>query len=171
MSVRIRCVDKDCKGQEWTLELGADKVVVRDASGRTVGEFPPADAASRFQMPSFSDNIKYFGITLGDQIRRFDITKDGLREIKAFNNRLVASAGPEAVRSVRSKAIRDSLIGAACAIGGVVLTIGSYLSAANNPEGGRYTVTYGLVIFGLVMLGKGAYGFSQYGQIKRLSDA
>jgi hypothetical protein len=170
MTVSLRCVDKDHKGEEWALDLGSDKVIVRDAMGGLVAEFPVAEAAGRFQMPSFSENIKYFGIAFADQIRRFDVPKDGLKEIRAFNNRLTAAAGPEAVQAVKNRAVRDTLIGVACAIGGVVLTVGSYMAAANDPKGGRYTVTYGLVIFGLAMLAKGIYGFMQYGQIKRVHE-
>ncbi len=94
-------------------------------------------------------------------------------ELKSFtiaaNDQLTAAAGPEAVRAVRNRAIRDALIGAACAIGGVALTVGGYMEAAQKPGGGEFKVAYGLVLFGLVMLGKGVYSYLQYQQIQRLS--
>jgi hypothetical protein len=171
MPIQLRCVDKDHQGEQWTLDLDGDKVLVRDAASKVVAELSPEDAAARFQMPSFSENVKYFGIAIGDRIQRFDVSKDGLREIRDFNNRLTVRGGPEAVQAVRNKAIRDTAIGVLCAVGGTVLTVGSYLSAANKPEGGNYTIAYGLVLFGLVVLGKGIYGFVQYGRIKALSES
>jgi len=169
MAIQLRCVDKDLKDEKWTLELNDDQVVVRDASGKPAAQFPAAETASRFQMPSFSENVKYFGVVIGDQYRRFDVSKEGLKEIRGYKNQLTAAAGPEAVRAVRNKAIRDALIGVGCAIGGVVLTMEGYRAAAQKPEGGEFKIAYGLVLFGLVMLGKGVYGYLQYSQIQRLS--
>lgn len=136
-----------------------------------MGEFTPEEAVGHFQMPSFSENVKYFSIALGDAIHRFDVPKDGLREIKALINRSILSAGPEAIQSLRNRAIRDTIVGTASAVGGIVLSVGSYQAAANNPEGGKYTVTYGLVIFGIAMLCKGIYGLIQYGQVRRLAES
>ena len=167
MAIQLRCVDRERKGELWSLDLGGETVVVRNTAGTPVGQFTPEEAIGHFQMPSFSENIKYFGVSLGGTVHRFDVPKAVLQEIKALINRSIASAGPEAVRSVRNRAIRDILIGAACTVGGVVLTIGSYMSAANKPGGGKYTIAYGLVLFGLVMLGKGIYSFMQYGQVQR----
>jgi hypothetical protein len=169
MPIQLRCVDRERKGQVWSLDLGPQQVIVRDSIGTAVGSFTPEEAISNFQMPSFSENIKYFGILLGGTVHRFDVPKEGLREIKALVNRSIAAAGPEAVQSVKRRAIRDTLIGAVCAAGGIALTIGSYMSAANKPEGGSYTITWGLVLFGLVMIGKGVYGFWQYNQVQRLA--
>jgi hypothetical protein len=169
MPVQLRCVDKGHQGELWTLNLG-DNVVVRNPAGEVAGEFEAAEAGDCFQLPSFSESIKYFGVLLGDKVWCFDVSKGDLKEIKTFLNRTVAAAGPEAVLAVRNRAIRDVLIGAACVVGGGVLTVGSFLAAANQPEGGQYTVTYGLILFGLIMLGKGAYGFVRYGKVKQLAQ-
>src|SRR5262245_45934226 len=105
MAVQLRCVDRGRTGWVCWVDSDGEKVVVRDAAGKPVGEFTPEEAAGHFQMPSFSENIKYLGIALGGAIHRFDVPKDGLRQIKALMNRSIASAGPEAVRSVKSRAI------------------------------------------------------------------
>jgi hypothetical protein len=169
MSIRLRCLHKDHKDETWKLDLDGDPVTLKDESGTVVWEMPANVAITQFQMPSFSESIKYFGILFGKEIRQFDVSKEGLKEIKTFLNKSVLAAGPEAVAAVRTKAIRDLLLGAACAIGGVVLTVGSYTAAAQKPEGGKYTVTYGLVIFGLIMLGRGVYGFVRHNQLKSLA--
>lgn len=171
MAVELRCVDRDRKGEIWSLDIGTEKVVVRDASGTAAAEFTPEEAVGRFQMPSFSENVKYFGIALGDPIRRFDVSKDGLREIKGLINRMIQTSGPEAVAALRNRALRNILLGVACAVGGVALSVASYREAANKPEGGKYTVTYGLVLFGIAMFCKGVYGFIQYNQIRSMAEA
>jgi hypothetical protein len=79
--------------------------------------------------------------------------------------------GPEAVSAVRTKALRDCLIGLGAAILGVVMTVGSYMYAASKDEGGSYVITWGLVLFGLVMLGKGAYGFMRHAGLQKKSQA
>jgi hypothetical protein len=171
MAISLKCLHKDHKGETWTLDLESDPVVVKDESGKVVWQMPANVAITQFQMPSFSESIKYFGILFGNEIRQFDVSKDGMKDIKAFLNRSLLAAGPEAVAAVRTRAIRDVLLGAACTIGGVVLTVGSYTAAAQKPEGGKYTVTYGLVIFGLILLGRGAYGFVRHGQLKGMAES
>src|SRR5262249_1399997 len=131
MTVQLRCVDKNHKGEQWQLDLDGDKAVIRKPSGEIAGEFSPEAAIERFQMPSFSESIKYFGVQLGDQLWRFDVAKSDLKKIRMFINRTIAAAGPQAVRAVRNKAIRDTLIGAGCIILGVFASLGSFLAAGN----------------------------------------
>ncbi|WP_406693609.1 hypothetical protein V5E97_21495 [Singulisphaera sp. Ch08] len=171
MAVQLSCVDRDHKGELWSLDLDRERVVVRDASGAPVAEFTPEEAVGRFQMPSFSENVKHFGIQLESSIFHFAVPKDGLREIKALINRTIVASGPEAILSIRNRAIRDTLVGLVCAVGGVVLTVGSYVSAANKPQGGEYTITYGLVLFGFAIFCKGVYGLIQYGQVRSLAES
>jgi hypothetical protein len=166
----MRCVDKKRKGEVWTLDLDDGKAVVRRPAGDPVGEFSPEEAVERFQMPSFSESIKYFGVLLGEEMHRFDVAKSDLNQIRLFINRTIAAAGPEAVQAVRNKAIRDTLIGAGCIVVGVVLSLGSFLAAANKPEGGTYYIAYGLPFFGLIMVGKGVYGFIQHRHLQQLAE-
>jgi hypothetical protein len=119
-------------------------------------------------MPSFSESIKYFGIVIDGKVQRFDVPRAGLKEIRAFTYRVTLASGPEAVRAVQRRAIRDTLIGAVCVVAGIALTIGAYLAAANKLRDGRYSVFYGLVLFGLVMLGRGIYRFRQYRELQRI---
>ena len=120
-------------------------------------------------MPSFSENIKYFAILLDGTFHRFEVSKQDLRAIQALINRTIVSQGPEAIRSVKNRAIRDTLLGVLSVVVGVALTLGSYMAAAKKPEGGTYIINYGLILFGLVALGKGIYGFMNYRALRRLS--
>jgi len=97
----------------------------------------------------------------------FDVAKRDLAEIKTYLNESVVAAGPEAVRAVRNRALRDLLIGIVAVLLGIGLTVASFL-AAENEEDGRFYVTYGAILFGLVMAGKGIWGFAQYGKLQRL---
>jgi hypothetical protein len=166
----MRCVDNKRKGELWTLDLDDRKAVVRGPAGDLVGEFLPEDGVEHFQMPSFSESIKYFGVLLRGELHRFDVAKSDLKQIQLFINRTIAAAGPEAIQAVRNKALRDTLIGAACIVVGVVLSVGSFLAVADKPEEGTYYVVYGLPFFGLIMVGKGIYGFIQHGHLKELAE-
>jgi hypothetical protein len=78
MTLELRCVDKNHKGERWQLNLDDGKAVFRDPDGRIAGEFSPEEAIERFQMPSLSESIKYFGVRLGEQVWRFDVSKSDL---------------------------------------------------------------------------------------------
>lgn len=67
------------------------------------------------------------------------------------------------LRQVRSQgsgssAMKNMLIGAAIAIVGIVITVGTYASAASTPGGGRYVVFYGLIIVGAIQFLRGLFG-------------
>lgn len=100
----------------------------------------------------------------------FDMGRTGLKQIKTYMDQAVVAAGPQAVRAVRNRALRDTLIGLGGAALGTVLSIGSYLHAAQAPGGGEYFVNYGVILFGLIMIGKGVKGFLRYGQLQKLSQ-
>jgi predicted RNA-binding Zn-ribbon protein involved in translation (DUF1610 family) len=51
---------------------------------------------------------------------------------------------------------RELVVGLACFGIGTALTVGGYLRAAGNPNGGRYLIYYGLIIGGLVGIVRGA---------------
>ncbi len=156
--------------EKWSLDLSGDVVTLRDPAGSVHLECAPDEAVQRFQMPSFSESIKHFGVYVGDHLLEFQPLDQGLAEIKSFLNRRILIAGPEAVFAVKNAAIRDTLIGAAVALGSIVLTVGSFIAAAKNPEGGSFHLLMGLSLFGLVMFGKGIYGFVQYRRILRLAE-
>lgn len=170
MTVQLRCMDKDRKGESWTLDLDGDPVTVTAPDGQVMMSLPPDVVVKFFQLPSFSESIKYFSIQFGTQLRSFDVSKEDLKQIKALINRSLAAAGPEAIAAVKKKAIRDVLIGVGGIIAGIGLTVAGFVVAAQKPEGDKVTITFGLVIFGLVMVGKGIYGFQQYRQLTKMQS-
>jgi hypothetical protein len=170
VAVEMRCCHVKHKGEIWHLDLGGEGATIRDAAGNVRAEFTPEQAAAAFTLPSFSESIKQFRAPINGEEWYFDVGKEGLKEIRAFMDAGVVAAGPEALKSLRSKAIRDLLVGAAMAVGGAVLSVMSFQQAANNPQGGTYYVTYGLVIAGLVALGRGGYQLSRHNRLKQIAE-
>jgi hypothetical protein len=163
----MRCCHLKHKGEAWTLELGDKGAEVRDASGAVRAQFTREEAAGEFLRPSFSESVKQFRVPVDGELWYFDVAKDGLKQIKAYIDQTVVAAGPEAVVAVRNAAVRDTLIGLACVVGGTALTLGSFFAA---DDGGGFVVTYGLILAGLVMAGKGVYGFLRYGKLKKMTQ-
>ena len=169
-TIGLRCVDKDHKDQMWSLELDDDRAVFTDSAGVVAALVYPEEAASVFQMPSFSDSIKYFGLMTETRLWQFDVDKAGPKQIREFINRTIAAAGPEAVAAVRKKAVRDLAIGGAGVLGGVAASVLTYAKAASNPQGVSYFVFHGVVIFGLIMLGKAVVGFRQHARLRSMTQ-
>ncbi len=170
MLIQMRCCHLQHKGETWTMELGEEHAEIRDATGTVRCEFSRQEAAEQFLLPSFSQSIKQFRAPVSGQLWYFDVPRDDLKRIKAYVDQSVVSAGPQAVRSVRNRALRDLLIGVGGLAVGIALTVASFLHAAQNPNAGEYVVTYGLMLFGLVMIGKGVYGHVRYSQLRKLSQ-
>ncbi len=170
MPIAMNCCHVKHKGETWTLDLVDDKAEVRDAGGQVRASFTLQEAAGQFQLPSFSDSVKQFRVPVDSELWYFDVAKPDLKEIKAYIDRAVVAAGPEAIEAVRTAALRDFLIGAGCAVLGVGITVAGYMQAAHQEEGGKFKITYGLVIFGLVMLGKDAYRFMRYGNLRKMAQ-
>lgn len=59
-------------------------------------------------------------------------------------------------RARRAPARKDVMVGAFFLILGLLIT-GVTWSRANDGDGGRYVVTYGLIIFGLFQMGRGLF--------------
>lgn len=170
MPIPLKCLDKPFKGQRWELTLGRKAVRLYNESDEIVAEFAPAAALEHFVMPSFSESIKYFGIRAGDKMMQFDVAKPDLGRLQDYLDRQLVAAGPEAISAVLKAAWRDTLIGAAMTIGGIIATVLSYTSAAEKPEGGKFYIMWGLVLFGLVAVGKGIYQFTQYSRLRSLAQ-
>lgn len=67
--------------------------------------------------------------------------------------RIVQSATSVPATNNKSEAGRDMLIGGLWIVGGLVITIGSYMAVSDG--GGRYLITYGPIIYGVIRFFKG----------------
>lgn len=157
---------KRYRDQEWALELGDEEVRVLNQKDAVVVEFPRAEAVGRFQLPSFWDSVKYFGITVSDgEIERFDVSPKGMEMIKEYLENVTIDAGPDAIRSYLRSGLVMVVIGLALATVGIVGSIMSYNEAAANPEGGSYRISWGMVLFGIASLCKGGYNLYYYANL------
>ncbi len=71
---------------------------------------------------------------------------------------------PQMIMAVRQKAIRRVWLGVVLLVVGAGITLSTYNSAAHNPNGGTYTVMWGLMLVGALMIfraGRVLYGISR----------
>lgn len=74
---------------------------------------------------------------------------------------LVASGAP--VQAARTRAIRTLVVGAVLATFGLIVSVATYAAASSNPNGGSYYVAFGPIIFGIVLIVRGARGLERRG--------
>jgi len=168
MSIDLTCVERGHKGEQWTLSLESDAVVAAGPDGSVMGRWTPQQAVDRFTFPGLSD--KYFTIAWENGSLRFKVARQQLQQIKEFGNVTVSAEGVEAIDHLRSKAVRDVVIGSLSTLGGLAATFGTVYLAARSAGGGVYVVTYGLIAVGLTEPGRGITGLNRCRQLKKLSD-
>jgi hypothetical protein len=78
------------------------------------------------------------------------LVKKGLTPVMA---QVIINSGLTTVKSVRSVAQRDMLFGGLWLLGGIIITVGTYVAASGS--GGFYFITYGPIIYGLIRFFKG----------------
>ena len=63
--------------------------------------------------------------------------------------------------SLQAAAKKNMAYGALWCIGGLVVTLASYNIASSNPEGGRYVMAWGAVVFGAIQFFRGVGQLNQ----------
>jgi hypothetical protein len=169
MNIELECVDRMRKGEIWLLKLKDERVILRDANDTIVLKFPAEEARKRFQMPSFSQSVKYFGLEVNGRLAQFRVDRQDLERVKGYLHRQTVAAGPDEVDAVLKRAIRDTVIGAVCflaGLGGIVLDL---LGIDDDLPGGKY-LSIGITVMGAIGIGKGIFAFVEYGKLRRLQD-
>jgi hypothetical protein len=167
MSIEFRCAESGRTNDVWNINITPGHAAIIGPRGEELTRLTPDQAAGVFQFPSFSDNIAKFGLRDGDRTVRFNVSKEGLAQLRSFIDRVIVAQGPEVVLEFKAKAMKSIAIGTAALLGGVGVSVAGYLLAANNPNGGRYTVFYGLAIFGVITFVKGVQNFNHYSKLAR----
>jgi hypothetical protein len=144
-------------GDLWTLDLGEDALRLLDPQGAVTSEFPRAEADRRILLPSFSENRKaIWFLAAADRVVHLNPDKPAVAAIKDYLNQSIALAGPEAIADLKKKGYRDLAIGAVSTVAGVVVTAVSLAHPSPSADGqGKSTIMYGLILFGLIMVGRG----------------
>ena len=170
MAVELRCAVRGFTDRTWFLDVSGPHAVVTTADGQPFCKFTPEEASARFLVPHFGSKIDKFTICLDEQSVPFKVSKQGLKEIKSFLLRSVATQGSEAIDEFKSRAGKCMLIGLGSIVLGAVLSIGSYMAAASQPEGGSYWVFTGLIGYGIYSLVRGFALSSQGRKIEQLAE-
>lgn len=158
MSVELQCLAKGCKNDVWAITFDDTPATVLGPDRQPLVRLTPQQAAGVFQMPSGTRN---FALRDGDRTVEFKISHEGAAEVRSFIGDAMLSPRPRAVvidsddGATRSRAIRDICLGLLLLVGGIGISVGSFLAAANSPNGGRYTILYGAPIVGFVWLMRG----------------
>jgi hypothetical protein len=166
----MRCRHRKHKGEVWLLVLNKAFARVRDEDDEIRAEYDREETPHCLLLPSFSESIKHFRVAIDGEMWPFEVDKRDLKDIKDYLNESVVVAGPEAIRAVGQRALRDLLVGLALSVVGIGVTVGTLAYAASSPEGGQYIITHGLIVCGLVMVGKGIYGFVRQSHLQKLAQ-
>lgn len=164
--LHIHCVTKGLQGSVWTLRFeDSGSLTLYDPQSLVVCRISPQDAQRAIRLPSFSQSIKYLGIVLPDgAMLEFKAEPELMRLIKAFVDRsLVNAGGPAAIAAMRRSGYLELFGGIGLAILGIVVTVVGYMAAST--QGGRYYVTWGLVLWGFVMACRGGSKLARAGRL------
>ena len=164
-AIELHGVGKENKGKSWVLDLTDQAAVLSTQEGQEIQRFAREQAGEQFLLPHFGGEIKHFTIDLGERKAQFKVSRQGLKAIRGFLLQSIADMGPEAVDAMKSAAIRNIAIGIGASAVGIGITVAGYMAAASAPQGGRYMVFYGLILWGVFMLFR---GFSLFGTYRRL---
>jgi hypothetical protein len=184
MAVALSCIERGHEQEAWTLAFAADAAEVRGPGDRVMGRWEPADAARRLRLDEGLGNLGQLAIAWDNGRLRFDVSPDGMNELRAFlhhptqtdaadasvsrsfSSAFVSSGHIDdgedvALRHEEHSANRNAAVGAmfggliVCGVG-VAITMGTYHVAAAQSGGGHYVIAYGAIISGAISFMKGA---------------
>jgi curved DNA-binding protein CbpA len=84
-------------------------------------------------------------------------------DIENYIHRLYAQVEP-----YKDAARKSALIGLAWFLGGLIISVGSYLAAAN---GDSYTITWGAILFGAIQAGRGFLKYAEITNVVREAES
>lgn len=170
MRMTLECMKKGHKKEIWELKIkDEDTIDIHNPAGELVDSFDRGAVVNDFVLPSFVQSVPYSNIPLSGELWAFKISKGDTRKIKQFIDQSVVSDGADSIDSVRKTAMRDLLIGIPLALVGIGISVASFVAASGGAEGGRYTLTTGMIGVGLFWAGKGLYGLNRHKKLMAMS--
>jgi hypothetical protein len=156
-------------GTPWTLDLGEASVRVTGPPTLPQYEIPRAEAETRIGLPSLLENRRTIGIALGGgKFVELSPNKQAVAALKTYFDGAIAAAGPEAIRSLRSRGWRTTLVGAAILAAGVVLTATAREGPGVDAKGdGMSTFYHGAIAVGLVVVLRGVWTLARAARVGR----
>lgn len=174
MSVYVIRQDKYGRGERWTLAIGDFAVTLVQPDGEPLLEWTPEQAADGVQFPSFSKSIKYVGFNASHMgMFQFAMGRETVKALRAFANRGIAARGPEALRTVFYIAVLGCIFGTILlCVGTLLFVLGIYGTITGKfASSGTDHITFMVAITGFAILCRGIYGFYQYSQLRKLTNA
>lgn len=150
MAVELRCIESGHTEKRWTLEVGGQACVMRDAAGAVVATFPREDAARRFRTPSMTEGTRHFAIAFDEQTVRFDVDPGGLSQIEDFLHRTPSPprvvAMPHTGVAAGGAGARRARAGSAGSGGGAVKTLKAIIGLLALLYGGAQVVQLAMLL-------------------------
>src|SRR5262249_10470614 len=116
---------------------------------------PIGEATMRINLPSFLASNRYITIETHDRlVLQFEPKPKAVETIRAMLSEGTVDAPQATANAYWKAALRDALIGGGSFMLGITITCASFLFAAPD---GKFLVTTGLIVVGLIELGRAAY--------------
>lgn len=159
-------------GTPWTLDLGEASVLVTGPPTLPSYEIPRGEAETRIGLPSLLENRRTIGIALGGgKFVELAPNKQAVAALKDYFDRAIAADGPEAIRAIRRRGWRTTLVGGAILAAGVVLTVVAREGPGVDAKGdGMSTFYHGAIAVGLVVALKGIWTLARAARVGRSLD-
>ncbi len=157
-------------GTPWTLDLGEASIRVTGPPTLPSYEIPREEAETRIGLPSLLEHRRTIGIVLGGG-KFVELAPDrrAVAALKAYFNRALAAAGPDAIDSLRARGWRSTLFGGAIFAAGV-----AFMSLTNpgfDPKGnGTATIFHGMIVIGLVVALQGVWTLARAAKVVQSQD-
>jgi len=131
------------------------KLVLLDAAQIRVTSIPVGEARMRIHVPSFLQSRRYIVIESYDgTLLSFEPKPKALENIRALIEECMHDAPRATAKTYWKAALRDLLIGGGSFLLGVIITCASILFTAPD---GKFLVTTGLLVVGVIEIARGIY--------------
>jgi hypothetical protein len=166
----LYCTDKDHGKGEWEFRRYKGGMDVTDADGQHVCWFSHEQANDRFALPSFWRSIKNINFTTDKgALITFEPDPRDVRIVRQYLDDALLAGGVEAVTRLRNKGLASLagglLLAAVCVVLLVVLDPGFEAGDRQRRRYGKPLLVG--VIFGIALVGGGAYALIRSGRLMR----
>src|SRR6185369_15633181 len=84
MAVALSCIERGHEQEAWTLAFAPDAAEVRGPGDRVMGRWERAEAAGRLRLNEGVGNLGQLAIAWDNGRLRFEVSQDGMNELRAF---------------------------------------------------------------------------------------
>src|ERR1051326_840303 len=96
MNIQLRCVEPGHRDDVWQIGFDRTHATIFGPKGDQLIRLSPEEAEKVFELPSQATS-NHFGLREGKRVVAFEVSHEGLVQIREFLDNGVKSLGPEAV--------------------------------------------------------------------------